>query len=182
MNVKAWTLPATASAPGKWIKPSLDQDRTSGAKALLGQTLQNSYRFHARSSLSELLNYALCVVLFHLVVGAVLMLAVSYPVQAAIQDLLQAAYFIPLPALLARRLHDQDRSAILLALAIPGVGLWLVRKALVVTQAVTARTMLDSYVWPIDLVAGLASLALIIALILPGTAGPNRFGPDPRQS
>ena len=121
-------------------------------------------------------------VLFHLVIGAVLMLAVSYPVQATVQDLLRAVYFIPLPALLARRLHDQDRSAILLALAIPGVLLWLVRKALVVTQAVTARTMLDSYVWPVDLVAGLASLALIIALVLPGTAGPNRFGPAPRQS
>lgn len=74
--------------------------------ALLGHTLRNSFRFRARSSLSELLNYGLCVVLFHLVVGAVLMLAVSYPVQATVQDLLQAAYFIPLPALLARRLHD----------------------------------------------------------------------------
>lgn len=160
----------------------MDQDRASGARALLGQTLRNSFHFRARSSLSELLNYGLCVVLFHLVVGAVLMLAVSYPVQATVQDLLQAAYFIPLPALLARRLHDQDRSVILLALAIPGIVLWLVRKALVIAQLVTARTMLDSYVWPVDLVAGLASLALIIALILPGTAGPNRFGPDPRQS
>lgn len=160
----------------------MDQDRTSGALALFGQTLRNSLRFSARSSLAELLNYGLCVVLIHLVVGAVLMLAVSYPVLATVQDMLQAIYFIPLPALLARRLHDQDRSAILLALALPGIALWLVRKALVVAQSDTARTLLDSYAWPVDLAAGLASLVLIIALVLPGTGGPNRFGPDPRQS
>lgn len=159
----------------------MDTARTSGALALLGQTLRGSRHFHGRSSLAEVFNYVLCVVFFHLAIGIVLMLALNYPVFAVVQDILQVIYFLPVPALLVRRLHDQDRRAVLLWLAAPGVLVWIARKALAMTQPLEVRTTFDSYTWPVDLVAGLASLAIIIALLLPGATGPNRFGPDPRQ-
>lgn len=156
--------------------------QTSGAVELLARTVRNSFRFQQRSSLPELLNYVLCVVFFHLAIGIVLMLGLNHDAFATAQDILQAAYFIPVPALLARRLHDQDRTAGLLWLAAPGTALWIARKAITLAQAPSAREAFDSYTWPLDLAAGLASLALIIALILPGTTGPNRFGPDSRPA
>lgn len=157
-------------------------DRTSGALALLGQTLRGSLHFDGRASLAELLNYVLCVAFFHLAIGLVLMLGLAYPVLATVQDALQVIYFLPVPALLVRRLHDQERRAALLWFAAPGVLMWIARKALALTQPLEVRATFDSYTWPVDLVAGLSSLAILIALILPGTPGPNRFGPDPRQS
>jgi len=159
----------------------LETERTSSALALLGQTLRNSLNFHGRASLAELLNYVLCVAFFHLAIGMVMMLGLNYSVFAVVQDVLQVIYFLPVPALLVRRLHDQDRRAGLLWLAAPGVLMWIARKALAMTQPLEVRATFDSYTWPVDLVAGLASLSIIIALILPGSTGPNRFGPDPRQ-
>ncbi len=160
----------------------MDHPRTTGASALFRQTLRSSLRFNARSSLTELLNYVLCVVLVHLSIGAALMVGVNYPAFAVAQDLLQVLYCIPVPALLARRLHDQDRRAGLLWLAAPGLLMWTLRKAFSLTEAAPARVVLDSHFWPVDLLAGMTSLALIITLLLPGTPGPNRFGPNPRQA
>jgi len=153
-----------------------------GALARFAKTVRNSLQFYGRAPVSELIHYVLCVVFFHLAVGLLLMLGLSYPAFAVAQDLLQVLYFIPVPALLARRLHDQDRTAKLLWLAAPGVVLWIARKAIALVQPASMIAEFDRWTWPIDLVAAFASLALIIVLILPGTAGPNRFGPDPRAA
>lgn len=110
------------------------------------------------------------------------MVGVNYPAFAVAQDLLQVLYCIPVPALLTRRLHDQDRRAGLLWLAAPGLLMWTLRKAFSLTEAAPARVVLDSHFWPVDLLAGITSLALIITLLLPGTPGPNPFGPNPRQA
>ncbi len=127
-----------------------------------------------------MINYVLCVVFFHLAIGLLLMLGLSYPAFAIAQDLLQVLYFIPVPALLVRRLHDQDRAGRLLWLSAPGVGLWIVRKTVALVQPTATVAEFDRWTWPLDLAAGFASLALIIVLILPGMTGPNHFGPDPQ--
>ncbi len=167
-------LGSADQAPGK-------PGRAAGALERFFGTVRNSLRFHGRTALPELINYVLCVAFFHLGLGLLLMLGLSYPAFAAAQDLLQVLYFIPVPALLARRLHDQDRSAKILWLALPGVALWLARKAIGYTQSSAVLVEFDRWTWPLDLAAGFASLGLIIVLILPGTAGPNSFGPDPRS-
>ena len=138
-----------------------------------GQTVRDSLRFDGRAPISELI---------HLAIGLLLMLGLSYPTFAVAQDLLQVLYFIPVPALLARRLHDQGRSGNLLWIAVPGVALWIARKAIAFLQPALAIAEFDRWTWPLDLGAGFASLALIIVLLLPGTVGPNRFAPDPRPS
>ena len=45
-----------------------------------------------------------------------------------------------------------------------------------------AKIELDRMTWILDWVVILANLALVLLLALPGTTGPNRFGPDPRRS
>lgn len=60
---------------------------------------------------------------------------------------LQLAFALPVLAVQVRRLHDTDRSGLLvLVSAIP-----------------------------------LGGLVLLVLLLMPGTAGDNRFGPDPRR-
>lgn len=162
--------------------PSGEPPSSPGALQRFGGTVRNSLLFDSRATVSELVHYVLCVAFFHLAIGLLLMLGLSYPAFAVAQDLLQVLYFIPVPALLARRLHDQDRSARLLWLAVPGVALWIARKGLALVQSGTALAEFDRWTWPLDLAAGFTSLALIIVLLLPGTAGPNRFGPDPLPS
>ncbi len=62
---------------------------------------------------------------------------------------------IPSIAVQVRRLHDRNMS-----------GWWL----------------LGAYVLSLVPVVGfIASIALLVVLILPGTPGPNRFGPDPKD-
>lgn len=65
------------------------------------------------------------------------------------------AAFIPSIAVTVRRLHDRDLS-----------GWWYL-------GAIVAGL--------IPIVGLLASVALFVVLLLPGTKGPNRFGPDPKD-
>ncbi len=74
---------------------------------------------------------------------------------ALLYGLYVLAAFIPSVAVTVRRLHDCDMS-----------GWWYL--GLLVAGA-------------IPFVGLLASLALFVLMVLPGTAGPNRFGPDPKD-
>jgi uncharacterized membrane protein YhaH (DUF805 family) len=65
------------------------------------------------------------------------------------------ASFIPGLAVIVRRLHDRDLS-----------GWWYL--GLVLVQL-------------IPIVGWIASLAFFVVTVLPGTDGPNRFGPDPKD-
>lgn len=147
---------------------------------MLSRTIRASLDRSGRSDVAELAHYVLCVVLFHLAVGLVLMLAFNAPTQAIARDVLLVAYFIPVPALMIRRLHDQERSAAWVWLAVPGMALWLARKVLALVLEPAMPFGIDQIAWPLDWFGGLANLVLIVLLLLPGTKGPNRFGPDPR--
>ena len=146
----------------------------------LSRTIRSSLDRSGCSDVAELAHYVLCAVLFHLAVGLVLMLALEAPTQAIARDVLLVAYFIPVPALMIRRLHDQERSAAWVWLAVPGIALWLIRKTLSLAPESALPFGIDQIAWPLDWFGGLANLVLIVLLLLPGTKGPNRFGPDPR--
>lgn len=146
----------------------------------LSRTIRASLDRSGRSDVAELVHYVLCAVLFHLAVGLVLMLTFNAPTQAIARDVLLVAYFIPVPALMIRRLHDQERSAAWVWLAVPGIALWLARKVLALVPDTAMPFGIDQIAWPLDWFGGLANLVLIVLLLLPGTKGPNRFGPDPR--
>lgn len=146
----------------------------------LSRTIRSSLDRSGRSDVAELTHYVFCAVLFHLAVGLVLMLALEAPTQAIARDVLLVAFFIPVPALMIRRLHDQERSAAWVWLAVPGMALWLARKVLALVPDTAMPFGIDQIAWPLDWLGGLANLVLIVLLLLPGTKGPNRFGPDPR--
>ncbi|MCX9148465.1 DUF805 domain-containing protein [Erythrobacter sp. WG] len=73
----------------------------------------------------------------------------------AVYGIFVLAALIPSIAVTVRRLHDRDMS-----------GWWYL--------GLTLASL-------IPLVGGLASIALLVLLVLPGTDGANRFGPDPKN-
>ena len=93
--------------------------------------------------------------------------------------LLQLAFIIPSIAVAVRRLHDTNRSGWwLLAPVVPYVLLFVG----IGTAASSPDNMASAGI--LALVGGLAVLALAIMLLvfmlLDGTRGPNKYGPDPK--
>ena len=79
------------------------------------------------------------------------------------------ALLVPTLAITVRRLHDVDKSG------------WLV---LVPIVPAFLTVSLFYLAWPLGVVFALATVAcsayLIYLYVLPGSAGPNQYGPDPK--
>ena len=101
------------------------------------------------------------------------------------------ALFIPNLAVLVRRLHDTGRSGWWILLQAPGwFAPMLVGGALATagaqaggdpaaaTSAIVGALAGSSMIM---MAASLCSLVLFVFTLLPGTKGPNRFGPDPKD-
>lgn len=135
--------------------------------------LKRYFDFSGRSRRKEYWSFMLLVVIVIAVLLAVMfaggypMMAMGDPVAmptapsplfwvgAGLLTLLWLAIIIPSIAVVVRRLHDRDLS-----------GWWYL-------GAIVASL--------IPFVGILASLALLVLMLLPGTPGPNRFGPDPKD-
>lgn len=154
--------------------------RQSGWWASFFGSVKGTFRLNGRSTFAELAIYWLTAVLIMLAIEMPLGFLVDFELRMTAQDLFQLAAAIPLPALIVRRLHDQDRSGKFLWLALPGVALAAMRTAVSMQAGTDTRIRLDSFVWPLDWLATFTSLALIILMFVSGTSGPNRFGGDPR--
>lgn len=95
----------------------------------------------------------------------------------------QILWSLPWIALFARRLHDEDRTAWwVLLMAIEAI----VALPLIALRAPEADSFLNLTGTPLLATAltaiFLASmLAQLVLMLLPGTPGPNRYGPDPRD-
>lgn len=135
--------------------------------------LKRYFDFSGRSRRKEYWSFALLLFIIYLVPLA-LMLAGGFPlmsmndpeampaapgplflVGAGLMGLVALAIIIPTIAVTVRRLHDRDLS-----------GWWYL--------GVIAASM-------IPFVGFLASIAFLVLMFLPGTPGPNRFGPDPKD-
>jgi uncharacterized membrane protein YhaH (DUF805 family) len=77
---------------------------------------------------------------------------------------------IPSIAVGVRRLHDIDRSGWWLMV---GYGPWLASLALTAAQWSNLAGIAD-------IVSNVGFLVLLVFAVMPGTAGSNRFGPDPK--
>ena len=114
-----------------------------------GEAISNGFRnyvtFEGRASRSEYWYW----VLFTVIVGAVTATLdyVAFPGNdySPTNSLASLALLLPSLAVLARRLHDLDRTA------------W----------------------WLLLLLTGIGTILLVIWACFRGTAGPNRYGPDP---
>lgn len=144
------------------------------------QTAGRSLDFKGRSTRSELLTYYFASVFIGILLGLVL-LPLFDPVQERIAArALTWVLNLPLLALLVRRLHDQDRSgswAWLLALPTS----YAAASDLVSTiGGIEQRLDYDRLTWFVYWPSLACTILVLVAYFLPGTAGPNRFGPDPR--
>lgn len=143
-------------------------------------TLARAFDFAGRATRSEVAHYVLATLLVTVPVSLVTGLALPYEVHLLIGNALAALLAIPVPALLARRLHDTGRSGSWAWLAVPGFALWAGRTVLAATLGIEARLGFDRLAWLLDWVAILANLAILALIVLPPSPGANRFGPDPR--
>lgn len=102
--------------------------------------------------------------------------------------------FLPYLAVLARRLHDTDRSVLWMLLLAPGFLSPILMGGAVggVMSQIGAPGADPAAVGPavlsalagagaIMMTASICNLILFGVTLLPGTRGPNRFGPDPRD-
>lgn len=183
-NVKAWTSPATANAPGSLIETLGLSDQLSAlpTPTSVRRTIALSFTLQGRATRTELGSYILCAALLTLALSFAVALIAPYAIRAAVSDGLTVLLAIPVPALLVRRLHDQDRTGGLVWLAAFGFMVWLVRTGIATALGIDARLGLDRIIGAIDWAVILANLIIVIFAVLPGTAGVNRFGPNPRDA
>jgi len=89
---------------------------------------------------------------------------------------------IPAFALFVRRVHDQDRSAWWALLLPPmlAVSVYKSLRFILLEPQTGAVTLPDLPGW-VSLVGLPLALAWLTLVLFPGTRGPNRFGPDPRD-
>lgn len=139
-----------------------------------------SFDFTGRSTRSELLTYYFGSLLISLVIGLCLVPILEPDQERIAARALEWFFRIPLLALLVRRLHDQDRSGAWAWVAVPPMAFIAAGDAASVFGGIEQRIALDQaaglFYWPNQLCV----IAILVAYFLPGTVGPNRFGPDPR--
>ena len=123
--------------------------------------------FKGRASRSEFWWFCLLTLIMNFVVA---LLGSLLPALGSIVSAVQALWLLlPTVGVTTRRLHDRNFSgwwqALPLAAALPAIAGAVLEANLLLVLAGCA--------------AGLASLWLLILYALKGTAGPNRYGPDP---
>lgn len=86
------------------------------------------------------------------------------------------ATFIPSLAVAIRRLHDTDRAGWWVLL---GFGPYLLALALMIVGMLTGQLGLLATGGLIMIVGFVGGIVLLVFMCLPGTSGPNKYGPDP---
>jgi uncharacterized membrane protein YhaH (DUF805 family) len=155
----------------------------SGAEnlALLKRAVTGTFDFAGRSRRTELLYYAIATALISAVLGFVAMVTLSWTASLVANMVFRLLLALPFFALFARRLHDQNRSA-WWALILPVIFAFDIARQL---DFIFIGNGIEADRYPvggsINLWIGVPmTLAYLVLAFLPGTDGPNRFGPDPR--
>lgn len=117
---------------------------------------------------------------------------IGFTIGLGLAGLIAAALFIPTLAVFARRLHDAGLTAWFMLLLVPGYlsqfvlvgGLATAVSAGMAGDTDSAASLLIGGVvgsGGLSAIGGLCNMLLLGLSLLPGTRGPNRFGPDPRH-
>lgn len=144
------------------------------------RTFGEAFRFAGRSTRTELLSYAIAALIVSIPVSVITGFVLPFETHQLIDTGLALLIAVPVPALLVRRCHDRGLDGRWVWLAVLGFAVWIARTGIAQFAGIETRIAIDRYVWPIDWMIILANLAIIFIALLPGTPGPNRFGPDPR--
>ena len=124
-------------------------------------------RLKGRASRSEFWWFCLFTFILNLIVG---LLGSLLPSLGSIVSAVQALWLLlPTVGVTTRRLHDRNMS-----------GWWQLLPLAAALPAIAGAVLeSDGLLMLAGCTVALASLALLIIYALRGTAGPNRFGPDP---
>lgn len=160
----------------------MDEPTAATRRVSARRTIRQTFVLGGRATRTEVASYALAALIVTFGVSLVTGLTLPYKAHNLIGNLLALAIAVPVPALLARRLHDQDRSGRWVWLAVFGFAIWALRAAVAQGSGYDSRIALDKVIWPLDWLVILANISVVLLIVLPGTPGPNRYGPDPRQS
>lgn len=145
---------------------------------LLRRTVIGVTDFAGRSRRTEVIFYWIASALLGVVLNFAMSAVASFETSLLFAYTLRLVLLIPMFALLVRRIHDQNKSGwwgvllpLSVVLSVPGIITALHGDI----QAIIAQKTT-----PLAIIAGLCALAVIILCVLPGTAGDNQYGPDPR--
>ena len=120
-------------------------------------------------------------------------IGVATPILLGFMLLFGVVLLLPNLALQVRRLHDSNRSARWMGLVLPGVlaPVVLIGSSVTVLQEMTAggpsREAMTAFMGSLSTVAviwligSVCNVSLFVMLLMRGTPGTNRFGPDPRD-
>ena len=145
---------------------------------LLARTLRGVTDFSGRSRRTEIIYYWIMCALIGVVIGFVLVTGAPFETIISFDTGLRALFTIPMFALFVRRLHDQDRSG-WWGLILPLAFLSTVPRVLMEAHG-DVQEIIAYKTTPTALLSDVLWLATLVLCFLPGTNGPNRFGPDPR--
>ena len=130
-------------------------------------TVTNTFRFSGRSPRSEFIFYWVAAAAVGMI-PFILLVVISQGGSIGRSVLiLSAILLIPFPALLVRRLHDQNRS-----------GWWAVAWAPAVLTGIIKGG--EPIGIALGSLVGLGNLLVLAFLLWPGSIGANRFGSNPR--
>jgi uncharacterized membrane protein YhaH (DUF805 family) len=108
--------------------------------------------------------------------GGLMGMFASMGILAIVFGIVWLGLLIPTIAVAVRRLHDTDRSGWWLFIY---VGPYLLSIVINLTAVSSNSTGLSSIGGLVGLVGLIGALVLLVFYCLPGTPGPNKYGPDP---
>lgn len=147
----------------------------------LARTVLGTLKFGGRSTRTEVWTYSLIGNFVAALLGGVLALLTGESVDfgpSVSESVATIAYFLPVPALFARRFHDMGWSG-WFAFVLPVILVFAVFSENM-GPAMTGVQKLD-FGWP-GVAIGLCFVVFLFTISLaPPTIGPNRYGRDPRN-
>jgi uncharacterized membrane protein YhaH (DUF805 family) len=142
------------------------------------RTIRGIGDYSGRSRRAEVVFFLIAYTLLAVVLSFAVLSFTSYAIARWFGIFLRLLFFVPFIPLFVRRLHDQDLSGWLAALLPVAFLLALPHELAASTGNVQA--LFAEKGSGLQLLFDAVCIVILILCFLPGSRGPNRFGPDPR--
>ncbi len=161
----------------------MGQQATHDSLTLVMRAITGIVTFKGRSRRSEFFYYWIAAMLVGTIIRHI-PYDLSWRTDWILDQGSQLLLLLPIFALFARRLHDANLSGWWALLLPPTMVFSIYSSAQFVFRDVQtgASTLPDLPLWASLSQIGGVLFFLAVIFVIPGTEGPNRFGPDPRRS